>query len=106
MEDANGNLVTTAADSITLAMGTNPGGGSLAGTLTVGAVGGEATFSDISIGKSGTGYILVASAPGLSSATSAAFNISSGAAVELAFNVEPSSAISAEAITPAIKVGP
>jgi len=78
VKDANGKLVNTATDSITLAIGTNSAGGKLGGTLTVAAVGGEATFGDISIDKAGSGYTLVASASGLTSATSAGFGITEG----------------------------
>ncbi|MDZ7379745.1 MAG: DUF2341 domain-containing protein, partial [candidate division KSB1 bacterium] len=78
VQDAGGNLVTSATNPITLAIGTNPSGGTLSGTLTVAAVGGEATFSDISINKAGTGYTLTASATGLTGATSASFNITVG----------------------------
>src|SRR2546425_4326733 len=78
VQDANGSLMTTATDSITLAIGTNPGGGTLSGTLTVAAVGGVATFSNISIDKAGTGYTLTAAASGLAGATSSAFNITAG----------------------------
>ena len=104
VQDAGGNLVTTATNSITLAIGTNPGGATLAGTLTVAAVGGEATFSGISIDKAGSGYTLVASASGLSSATSSAFNITAAALNQLVFSVQPSSANAKTAISPAIKV--
>src|SRR2546421_611274 len=48
---SQGNTVTTATTSITLAIGTNPASGTLAGTTTVAAVSGVATFSDLSIDK-------------------------------------------------------
>ena len=41
-----------------MAIGTNPGGGTLSGTTTVAAVAGVATFSNLSINKAGTGYTL------------------------------------------------
>jgi hypothetical protein len=47
----------------------------LSGTLTVPAVGGVASFSDLQISAPGAGYTLTASAPGLSGATSAGFAI-------------------------------
>ena len=47
----------------------------LSGTLTVPAVGGVASFSDLQISAPGTGYTLTASASGLSGATSAGFAI-------------------------------
>ncbi len=75
VQDVDANLVTTATDSITLAINNNPSGGTLSGTLTVAAVSGEATFSNISIDKAGIGYTLDATATGLTTATSAGFNI-------------------------------
>jgi hypothetical protein len=64
---------------VTLALGssgTNPGGGTLSGTLTAvtGRIG-IATFSDLVISAAGTGYTLVASSnPGIPTATSTSFN--------------------------------
>ena len=104
VHDAGGNLVGTASDSITLAINNNPGGGTLSGTLTVSAVSGEATFSDISIDKLGTGYTLDATASGLSTATLASFNITAGPPTQLVYTVEPTNAVSTVAISPAIKV--
>ena len=75
IEDANGILVTTDTRNVSLAISANPAGGTLSGTATVAAVGGVATFSNLSINNAGTGYTLAASASGLTSATSGAFNI-------------------------------
>src|SRR5205807_163384 len=75
VQDAQGNPVTTATTSITLAIGTNPASGTLAGTTTVAAVNGVATFSNLSIDTAGTGYTLTASATGLTGATSSVFNV-------------------------------
>ena len=75
VEDQFGYLVTTDASTVTLAIGTNPASGNLSGTLTVSAIGGVATFSDLSIDALGTGYTLVATDGGLVSATSQLFNI-------------------------------
>jgi len=104
VHDAQGNLVPTATDSITLAINNNAGSGTLSGTLTVAAVSGEATFSDIAIDKVGTGYTLDATAGGLSTATSNGFNITVGSPVQLGFSVEPSNRAATLSITPAIKV--
>ncbi len=79
VQDANGNTVTTATNSITMSIGTNPSGGTLSGTVTASAVAGVATFSALSINKAGTGYTLSASASSLTSATSSAFNVTAGA---------------------------
>ena len=75
IEDANGTLVATDTRSVTVAIGANPGGGTLGGTKTVNAVGGIATFPTLSINNPGNGYTLTASATGLAGATSNAFNI-------------------------------
>jgi len=104
VEDANGNLVTTSTGSIAVAIGTNPGGGSLGGTLTQSAVNGVATFANLSINKTGTGYTLAAGSTGLAGTTSNAFNITAGAASKLAFNVQPSTAAAGQAISPAVTV--
>jgi hypothetical protein len=76
--DANGNLVTSATDNVTIAIGTNPSGGALSGTTTVAAVNGVATFSDLSINMVGTGYTLAATSGSLTGATSSAFNVTHG----------------------------
>ena len=73
--DASGTLVTTDTRDVTVAIGTNPAAGTLGGTQTVAAVGGVATFSTLTIDNPGTGYTFVASASGLTGATSVPFNI-------------------------------
>ncbi len=90
--DSLGNVATGFAGNVTLAIGTNPGGGALSGTPTVAAVSGVAAFSGLSINKAGTGYTLTASATGVATgATSAAFNITAGTAAQLAFTTQPPS---------------
>ncbi len=75
IQGALGNLVAGATDAVTVAIGTNPGGGTLSGTTTVNAVAGVASFTDLTIDQMGTGYTLVATSGSLSSATSATFGI-------------------------------
>src|SRR4029077_15204525 len=75
VSDDQGNTVTTATTSITLAIAANPASGTLSGTTTVAAVNGIATFSNVSINNPGTGYTLTASATGLTGATSSTFNV-------------------------------
>src|SRR5207237_769267 len=84
--------------------GANPGGGTLSGTTTVAAVAGVASFSDLSIDKTGTGYTLTAASAPLTGATSTAFNINPGAASKLAFTVQPASATAGVSISPAVQV--
>jgi hypothetical protein len=104
VQDVQGNIVTTAATSITVAIGTNPGSGTLAGTTTAAPVNGVATFSTLSLNTPGTGYTLTATATGLTGATSNAFNISVGPAAKLVFTVQPGNAVAGVAMTPAVKV--
>src|SRR6185295_16654438 len=104
VQDAFGNTVTSSSASVTLAIGNNPGGGTLSGTTTVAATSGVATFSNLSINKAGIGYTLVASSPGLISATSNPFDITPGPASQLAFVQQPSNAAAGAAIAPAVTV--
>ena len=60
--DANQYLVYKANDSVTIFLGTNPGGGILTGTTSVEADAGIATFSGLSIDKAANGYTFMATA--------------------------------------------
>src|SRR5207244_3128523 len=66
LQDAGGNL-TPATNPVTIALGTNPTGATLSGTLTRSAVAGVATFDDLKIDKAGSGYTLTATSAGASS---------------------------------------
>jgi len=73
---AAGTAAAYAGMPITLAIGTNPGGGTLAGTTTVlSAADGTATFNNLAVDRPGVGYTLVASSPDLTPATSLAFTV-------------------------------
>ncbi len=77
VQDASGNTVTSAGGSVTLALGGNPGGATLTGTLTQPVVNGVATFGDLVVtGPAASSYTLVASYTGVPSATSAMFSVS------------------------------
>lgn len=80
VRDAYGNSVPTAADFITLSLtvGTGTAGAVLGGTLLVQAAGGTASFNDLSVDRTGTGYTLTAASGLLSSAISNPFAIASG----------------------------
>ncbi len=99
-----GGTVTTATNSVTIVIASNPGGGTLGGTVSVAAVNGIATFSNLSIDRTGAGYTLAANASGLTSATSAAFDVTSGAPQTLSFTVPPSTAVAGSVMAPAIVV--
>src|SRR5439155_1698709 len=102
--DALGNLVTGFTGSVAIALGSNPGGSTLSGTTPVAAVGGVATFTDLSLNKTGTGYTLAASASGFAPVTSSAVDITAGTATQLRFGIQPVTTIAARQISPAVKV--
>jgi hypothetical protein len=103
VEDSVGAVVTGDTSAVTIAIGTNAGGGTLTGTLTQNAVNGIATFNDLSINNAGIGYTLAATDGSLAGATSAAFTVI-GPASKLAFGVQPSTTVAGNTISPAITV--
>src|SRR3989442_2664598 len=72
VQDAVGNTVSAATNAVTVALGLNPSGGTLWGTVTVKAAPGIATFADLRIDRPGSGYLLP-SAAGVGGATQTAF---------------------------------
>jgi alpha-tubulin suppressor-like RCC1 family protein len=104
IEDESGHPVTNATNTVTASIETNAGGGTLSGTTTVPAVGGVATFGNLSIQKAGTGYTLTAISGTLTSAISAAFTIGPAVPAQLAFTQEPSNTQQGQAITPSVQV--
>jgi hypothetical protein len=105
-QDAGGNPVTAFSGNVTVAItaGTGTSGATLSGTTTLATVNGQATFTNLSIDKVGTGYILTFSTPGLASKSSRSFNINPGAATKLAFTVQPTNTLAGATITPAVQV--
>lgn len=79
-QDSQGNPTPGFTGVVSIALATSQGGATLAGTTTVNAIGGGASFGDLSVSAAGTSYSLVASAAGLTSVTSGSFAITSGAA--------------------------
>ena len=89
IQNVLGGRVTTSSAPVTLSLAANPGTGTLSGTLTVAAVNGVATFSNLKINRPGPGYTIAAASSGLTGATSTAFNITAGAPASLRFVVQP-----------------
>ena len=90
VEDASGNVVTNSAASVTLALGTNPGGTlACTGGDSLAATNGVATFAGCKITGQLGSYTLTASAPGLTGPASTAFNITIGPASQLVFSAQP-----------------
>jgi hypothetical protein len=90
--DASGQTATSFTGNVIVAItaGTGAAGATLSGLTTVGATSGTATFANLAIDKSAVGYKLTATAAGLTSATSAFFTITPGAAAQLVFTLQPS----------------
>lgn len=76
--DFDENVVPGFSGQITIAIHTNPAGGTLHGTTRVNAVEGIATFPDINIRKAGKGYTLRATSIGFEQAISSTFDITPG----------------------------
>jgi hypothetical protein len=103
VQDANGNTVTTYATVLSLALGANPGGGTLTGGAAATPVAGVATFAALSIDKTGSGYTLAATS-GTLTQTSAAFDITASTATRLGFVVEPNNTLAGATIAPPVQI--
>jgi hypothetical protein len=103
-QDAAGNTVTGFTGNVTVAIGTNPGSGTLGGVLTQAAAAGIATFNNLNIDKSGIGYTLTATSGGVPQVASGTFTITPAPAAKLSFTVQPINTAAGSAITPAVKV--
>jgi Bacterial Ig-like domain (group 2) len=102
--DQNGDKVTTENGPVGIAIADNPGGATLGGTTTVALNNGVASFSDLTLNRTGTGYTLAATYAALPTATSAGFTIIAGPTAALAWEVQPGAAKAGQPITPAIQV--
>jgi len=92
IEDAYGNVVTSAGSTVKVALANNPTGAKLGGTLSVKASQGVATFSGLTLNKVGTGYTLQVSSSGLTSATTSAITVTKTAAIVLPTATAPANA--------------
>src|SRR5439155_19447124 len=96
--------VTRFTGNIMLVLRRNPRGSTLFPNTTVVRSNGVASFSTLTLDKTGTGYALTATAIGLTPATSSGFSITAGAATQLVFGTEPGTTVANRQITPAVKV--
>ena len=91
--DQFGDVETSFNGSVTVAFGSNPGGGPLRGTLIATATNGVAVFHGLSINTASTGYTLQATGVGMTAATTDFINVTPGPATELAVTAEPPGAV-------------
>ncbi len=75
IEDASGKVLANSQAPVTLQLGSGLKSATLAGTLTVNAVNGVATFPDLSLNTPGMGYALTATSPSFMAQNSASFTI-------------------------------
>ena len=106
IRDQSGDLVSGSTASVTIAVSSGSGtaGAVLSGTLTRAAVGGVATFSDLRLDKAGVGYALAATSPGLTSATSNLFAITSPPPTNLFVTQQPTSVTVGSLMLPGVSV--
>jgi MYXO-CTERM domain-containing protein len=104
VEDDFGNRVPTFTGNISIALESNPGGGTLSGTTSVAAASGIASFTTLAIDRSATGYTLRATATGLTMVDTVAFDVISGSAAALAFGVQPADVVAGVAFAPSVTV--
>ena len=93
IEDAYGNVVTSASNTVSVALANNPTGATLGGTLSATAIDGVATFSGLTLTKAAAGYTLGVSSSGLSSATSSAITVTPAAATQVVITSEPPASV-------------
>ncbi len=93
--DAEGNVATGFNGSETVALASNPGSSTLGGTLTISAVRGVATFSNLTLNLVDSGYTLAVSSSTLSSVSSSAISVMPGAATQLLIATQPPSTVTA-----------
>ncbi|MGC4117296.1 MAG: invasin domain 3-containing protein [Myxococcales bacterium] len=97
-QDSLNNVATGFTGNVTLAKGSGPG--TLAGTLTKAAVAGVATFGaaeNLHFDSAGS-YTLTAAATGATSATSNAFDVTTGSVDHLVFTVQPANVAAGAAL--------
>jgi hypothetical protein len=94
-EDPFGNLATNFTGSVSLALGANPGGAVLGGTLTATPSAGIVTFSGLTLDKVGTGYTLQVSASGFPTVTTSSLSVTPALASQLAITTQPPMSVAA-----------
>ena len=77
IQDIFGNMVSSSSATISLSITSETGNAdaTLSGTYTVNAEAGVASFTDLNVDKTGSGYTLTATSDGLTSAVSSSFNV-------------------------------
>ncbi len=104
IENAEGETMTGATNTVTLALGSGPSASALEGTVSVAAVNGVARFSALVLKKAAKGYTLVASGGGLTGATSQSFDVAPAAPATLAVAQVAATVTAGDALSPEVSV--
>ena len=97
-EDPDGLVDTTfgaSGQAVNLSLLANPGGATLAGTLTAQAVNGVATFSGLDLNRAAAGYTLQATSGTLTSTTAGPITVTPAPATQLLVTSPPPATVSA-----------
>ncbi len=104
VEDSFGNFIDTSSAMVTLKIASGPTGAVLSGTLTAQVVDGEATFSNLSLTKTGT-YMLSASSSGFAVVKSASFAVVPDlSTAHFVFTHQPAGAVIGKELSPDISL--
>ena len=86
-------MVTSATNTVTVALANNPAGATLGGTLSVRRARAWPAFSGLTLTTAASGYTLRVSSSGLSGATSSAIAVTPAAATQLVITQQPPSSV-------------
>lgn len=103
IENQNGQIITNNDSTVTISIGSGPGGFASGSRLSVAAVNGIATFSDLVLDVAGS-YTFSATDTGMTNGTSNAITINPAAAAKLVFVQSPSSGSVGQTLAPSVSV--
>ena len=91
--DPQGHVISNFNEDVTLSVASSQGQGTLYGTVTVAAIAGVATFTDVSLEQAGSGYTITAAYAGLTSATSNSISVTAAPATKLSIASQPTTSV-------------
>jgi hypothetical protein len=94
-EDPFGNLAPSFAGPIALTLTNGAPGAALAGTQSIEAAAGVASFSGLMVNQAGTGYTVQASSAGLDAATAGPITVAAAGATQIVIATEPPPSVTA-----------
>jgi hypothetical protein len=103
VEDANGKLLTSDNSNVTLCIQSGSAAAAMSGTVTVAAVNGVATFTNVILTTAGACQ-LEATDGSAAVAKTASFNVAPGAAAQLAFATQPPAGTAGTALSSVVNV--